>query len=357
MTIITTELDQLNALFEEWDKALSYYSLVVISTKMMQKSDPDNVENIYNNMHINKSDILVLKKISYKLSSICSDLRDEIEHNLMSIIHNEQGVLYLKKLANSVNNIDSFFQIDYNNYLDYILSVNFIFNKSENNENEEEGGDRVLMQDEFGNEYFATMYAEGVYLNKYLDKYLVDEEYFSENTKERIIILIDNGKQIFINAKKVLLDFITSSTFYNDYSELIKLNDNFSSDEPNKSLELNKPEKGLTALQKLLFIRLLQKADLFPRKPINSDEASELKAIALLTGLSYKNNLKGGAGATKKVNELLDDHLRKNLTNQQAKEKLKDLTAVEEAARLLNTFSVIDQIEKYRKDLEKILLK
>lgn len=114
-------------------------------------------------------------------------------------------------------------------------------------------------------------------------------------------------------------------------------------------------DEGLTAVQSLLLIRILQEVGHFPNKAHNTDSANELKAIALITGLSYQNDLKGGRGAIVKVNELLDERSRNSLSEVQVKHKLKDLDAVEEIAQLLNAERVIDRINYYRKELKKIL--
>lgn len=114
------------------------------------------------------------------------------------------------------------------------------------------------------------------------------------------------------------------------------------------------PDKGLSAFQKLLFIRLLQEQGFFPKKPNNTDDAPELKAIALLTGLSFKNQIKGGTGAAAKVNQLLNDRERISLTPRQAKHKLDDLNAIEYVAGLLNLESIFTRINQLRKDLNRI---
>ncbi|GAB3689154.1 hypothetical protein GCM10027592_05150 [Spirosoma flavus] len=111
-------------------------------------------------------------------------------------------------------------------------------------------------------------------------------------------------------------------------------------------------EKGLSAPQKLLFIRLLQQKGLFPRKPANTDDAPELRAIALLTGLDFNNDIKGAKGANVKVNQLLYD--RKSFTASQVPYKIADLDAVEKAARLLNVDAVIAEIQVMRADIQKM---
>lgn len=137
--------------------------------------------------------------------------------------------------------------------------------------------------------------------------------------------------------------------------ELFKENSVSTSTLTDQELEPTEPGKGLSAAQKLLLIRLLQKECLFPQKPGNTDDAPELRAIALLTGLSYENQIKGSKGANAKVNQLLNDRERKAMTIEQAKPKLKDIDAVEEVAKLLNVDSVVVQINQYRKDLKKII--
>ncbi|MFD2569964.1 hypothetical protein ACFSUS_04920 [Spirosoma soli] len=112
------------------------------------------------------------------------------------------------------------------------------------------------------------------------------------------------------------------------------------------------PEKGLSAPQKLLFVRLLQQKGLFPRKPANSDDAPELRAIALLTGLDFNNDIKGAKGANMKVNQMLYD--RKSFTVLQIPYKIADLDAVEKVARLLNVEAVITEIQVIRSDIKKM---
>ena len=112
------------------------------------------------------------------------------------------------------------------------------------------------------------------------------------------------------------------------------------------------PDRGLSALQKLLFVRLLQRANLFPKKPANTDDAPELRAIALLTGLDFNNDIKGGKGADAKVNQLLNN--RKSLTVLQIPHKIADLNAVENVAKLLNVEPVVSAIQVIRAELEKI---
>lgn len=109
------------------------------------------------------------------------------------------------------------------------------------------------------------------------------------------------------------------------------------------------PDKVLSAAQRLLFVRLLQEQGLFPKKPANTDDAPELKAIALLTGLSFENQIKGNSGAAAKVNQLLNN--LGSITRQQAKHKLDDLDRVEQVARLLNVDSVVERIGQIREDL------
>ena len=111
------------------------------------------------------------------------------------------------------------------------------------------------------------------------------------------------------------------------------------------------PGKDLTAFQKLLFVRLLQQVNLFPRKPANTDDAPELKAIALLTGLSYENNIKGRNGANSKVSQLLNQRERRSFSAEQTRYKLADLDAVETVARLLNCDPVIAALQEIRADL------
>ncbi|GAB2564374.1 hypothetical protein [Spirosoma areae] len=112
------------------------------------------------------------------------------------------------------------------------------------------------------------------------------------------------------------------------------------------------PEKGLSAVQKLLLIRLLQKVNLFPSKPINTDKAPELKAIALITGLDYVNEIKGGKGAKFKVDQLLDVEKRKSITKGQLKQKFIDLDEIEKVAQYLNVNQIAPLIQEIRAEIE-----
>lgn len=128
--------------------------------------------------------------------------------------------------------------------------------------------------------------------------------------------------------------------------------------EKTQSVEVNEEEqlvakdRGLSAPQKLLLVRLLQQTGLFPKKLANTDDAPELRAIALITGLDYNNDIKGAKGAHAKVNQILYD--RKSLTVLQIPYKIADLNAVEEVARLLNVETVLSEIQVIRADLKKI---
>lgn len=51
--------------------------------------------------------------------------------------------------------------------------------------------------------------------------------------------------------------------------------------------ELQESDNKLSAPQRVLFIRLLQEVQLFPKRPHNTDDAPFLRAIALMTGLDY----------------------------------------------------------------------
>lgn len=119
-----------------------------------------------------------------------------------------------------------------------------------------------------------------------------------------------------------------------------------------QQLEPTESDKGLTAPQKLLFIRLLQRSNLFPSKPNNTDDSPALRGIALITGLDYVNDIKGGKGADAKVSQLLN--ARSSLTKQQLPQKFSDLDAIEKVAQLMNVEPVIQSIQSIRAELEKL---
>ena len=108
------------------------------------------------------------------------------------------------------------------------------------------------------------------------------------------------------------------------------------------------PELGLTAVQRVLFFRLLQQTEIIPKKLELISDATELRAIARLFGLNYENQIKGGSGANGKVNQLINKQERRRVTPGQVKGKMADLKAVKKLSEIMGleeVFSLITEIE------------
>ncbi len=125
-------------------------------------------------------------------------------------------------------------------------------------------------------------------------------------------------------------------------------------DHPTEDLETESINyrSELSAVQKLLFIRLLQNCELFPKRTKGTDAAPELRAIASITGLNYENDIKGGNGANAKVDQLLNGRT----TAAQRKYKIADLDAVEYVAKQLNAEAVIIEVSRLRASINESLL-
>lgn len=252
--------------------------------------------------------------------------------------------IYLNKLAITYNNISSYLSREFQDLLAKFESMAVVLGKPKPPEF------RDLEQLEA--DYSPFQYYDET-SDSYLDEYLRDKRFRQGSDPPLLIKLLEDIGRGFDGAAKILHQAITQSLVYKHHPECIHIIVPQSTNQDAISLEsAPAEEQGLTAAQKLLFIRLLQIEGLFPKKPANTDDAPELRAIALLTGISYENQIKGGNGANTKVNLLLDHRSRRNMTVEQAKPKLKDLDAVEKVARLLNVQSVISVIDKYRKELQ-----
>ena len=126
---------------------------------------------------------------------------------------------------------------------------------------------------------------------------------------------------------------------------------------PNERLDTEElpeqePQSGSKLLeyasQKLLLIRFLQRADLFPKKTAFMDEKQELEFIGELTGLTYAGNLK-------KVKSSVGEIIDKKLTTAQARHRLKDLQAVYEVAQKMELTKVLSDIEEFKQYCKEII--
>lgn len=297
---------------------------------------------------VKRADIDFFYQVREELRDCLTELNKEVETNLLDMARDQHDIIYLNKLATTYNEIAAFLSTDFDNVLSRFKGVTFDIEPAQKpviGDFQNIGG----VWGAFMDRPFPT------YWNEYVtEEQLIIKDADAPPIVIRLIATIAEG---FAIATKTLYQAVTQSLVYKSHPELIRLivpktvNQENTSSEP----EPVEKDKGLSAVQKLLLVRLLQQEGLFPTKPANTDDAPELRAIALLTGLNYENHIKGGNGANAKVNLLLDDRSRRSMSVEQAKSKLKDLDAVEKVAQLLNLQSVRLLIDKYRKELQPTL--
>lgn len=303
----TTVFDRLKDDFNYWQYVIG--GIVWFSQQILNNRNSD-IKYIYkSNWEESDKQYYITRRSIH--NAIHGDISHEIESNTLLIDSNYKGVAYLNKWAGLNNSIYAFINGPISNQITDLS----ILNKKTS-------------------------------IDKATAKKCI------RNTEQLICQYTKLCKAIAYELSKLL--------WYKQHADIILI-DKFSSillasQQPtptDQEPEPVEPDKGLSALQRLLFVRLLQQSGLFPKKPVNTDDAPELRGIALLTGLDYNNDIKGGKGANAKVNQLLNERERRSFTPQQIPHKLADLNAVENVARLLNVEPVISAIQLIRTDLEK----
>ena len=353
MTLQTTYSDRLVTLFADWCPFVYLLSLTACNIYIKM---PDDVKLAVDEIDIkaNKEAKLALKrqdmhffyKIREQLRDCISELNKEVEANLLDMSRDQHDIIYLRKLASIHNEIKVFLNNDYNNLLARFEGIVYEI---------ESPKAPVLRKTKDSNGVEMEYFDEPI--DPYWNEYLLEEQFVIEGEPPILIKLITIIAEEFGKAAAIIQEAIKQSLVHKQHPELIQL----AVSEPTAQ-HIPPPEtapvddnQNLTAVQKLLFIRLLQITGLFPKKPANTDDAPELRAIALLTGISYENQIKGINGANVKVNLLVDNLERSKMTKKQAKYKLKDLEAVEKVAQLLHVQVVLSLIDKYRKELMEIV--
>ena len=335
----TTHYDQLVSLFTSW----SYDGLMSFAADQLKIIKGEDAV-----MQLKRSDMHYFYGIREQLGDCLTELGKEMENNILALARDQHDMIYFKKLAATHNQLIDYLTNDYQKELARFEGVTFDIEPPKKITTHK-------IRDKKGVEHDVLDEPRDPYWNDYVkEEQLVIED---ADVPPVVIRLIKTIAEKFIEGAYIIYRAITESIVYKSHPELIPLivPKTVSQDNTSSESEAVEKDKGLSAAQKLLLVRLLQQEGLFPKKLANTDDAPELRAIALLTGMNYENDIKGGNGANAKVNLLLDDRSRRSMSVEQAKSKLKDLDAVEKVAQLLNLQPVRSLIDKYRKELQSTL--